>query len=288
MRRLPRVLAVTVFLVLPFRAAAQVGVQDVFGRSLNQHGITLVDWDGYMAIPLIKVYLYAPTNASLPGSAMLSANGDRLYFDTPSTVSSNGPVKTVSIASAGVGVPAQLSIFPDRDGVSEDYTLTVVFTDANSATQTNTVPIHVMDLDLQRTNAFVVTANFDRDATGVFTNALRRMLTQQAANDWAYFFGDMNLDPVPAGSEITYIWSNNFDGGYYFTCTNAIRAICCTLTARPTRTIVPAVKPAFTAGIRQAAACRFRCIAPADSSPRFTATTIHSAGSSLPTTVTGS
>jgi hypothetical protein len=209
-RRLICVMAVALFWALPLNAAAQIGVQDVFGRSLNQHGITLVDWDGYMANPLIKVYLFAPTNAALPGSATLTASGARLYFNTPSTVSSNGPSKSVSITSAGVGVPVQLSTFPDRDSASEDYTLTVVFSDAHSARQTNTVPIHVMDLDLQRTNEFVVTANFDRDATGVFTNALRRLLASQAANDWTYFFtcgrdrvwggpatGDPKLDTGP-------------------------------------------------------------------------------------------
>jgi hypothetical protein len=206
--------------VLPFSAVAQVGVQDIFGRSLNQHGITLVDWDGYMANPLIEVYLFAPTNAALPGSVMLSADGPRLYFDVPSTVSSNGPSKSVSLTNANVGAPVQLSTFPDRDSASEDYTLNVVFTDAHSVTQTNTVPIHVLDLDLQRTNALVVTANFERDATGVFTNALRRLLASRAANDWTYFFSGMNLDPVQAGTEQTFIWSNNFDGGYYFLNTN--------------------------------------------------------------------
>ena len=31
----------------------------------------------------------------------------------------------------------------------------------------------------------------------------------------------MNLDKVPVNAELTYIWSNNFDGGYYFHNTNA-------------------------------------------------------------------
>lgn len=54
----------------------------------------------------------------------------------------------------------------------------------------------------------------------MFTNATRRALTTQAANDWTYFFAGMNLDPVLAGTETTFIWSNNFDGGDYFTNTN--------------------------------------------------------------------
>ena len=113
-----------------------------------------------------------------------------------------------------------LSIFPDRDGADEDYTLTIVFTGATGHDHTTTVPIHVKDLDLKRTNDFVVTENFDCDVTGVFTDPVRRALVKQAADDWAYFFSGMNLDPVAAGKEITYIWSNNFDGGIKATNTN--------------------------------------------------------------------
>lgn len=206
---------------LPGAGYAQTMIQDIFGRSLNQHGITLVDWDGYMANPLLKFYVLPPTNAALPGSATLTANGPRLYFDTPGSVSPNGPSKTISLASAGVGVPVRLSIFPDRDSLSEDYTLTIVFTGSGGARQTNTVPLHVLDLDLQRTNDFAVTKNFDRDITGFFTNATRRALISQAADDWSYFFAGMNLDPVLPGTETTFIWSNDFSGGYSFRNTNS-------------------------------------------------------------------
>ena len=207
-------------LTLSFHANAQTRVSDIFGRSLNQRGVTLVDWDGYLANPLIKIYLLPPTNAPLPGSTTVTADGARIYFDAPGEVSSDGPSKTVAFTDGVTAVPVRLSIFPDRDGLDEEYTLTLVFTDANRVKQTNTLPIHVLDQDVQRSNDFVVTVNFDRDETGVFTNATRRALTTQAANDWAYFFADLSLDPVSAGSETTYIWSNNFNGGYYFTSTN--------------------------------------------------------------------
>ena len=83
-----------IFQALDLMVFAQTQVQDIFGRSLNTHGITLVDWDGYMANPLIKFYLLPPTNAVLPGSATLTANGARLYFGTPSSVSASGPGTT--------------------------------------------------------------------------------------------------------------------------------------------------------------------------------------------------
>ena len=157
-------------------SSGQTRVEDIFGRALNQHGLRLVDWDGYMANPLIKFFLLPPTNAVFPGSASLTANGARLYFDSPGNISTGGPTKTVSLANAATRQPVRISIFPDRDGLDEDYTLTIVFTDANSAKQTNRLPIHIIDQDLTRTNEFAVIVNFDRDITGFFTNATRRAL----------------------------------------------------------------------------------------------------------------
>ncbi len=201
----------------------QTRVKDIFGRSLNQRGLTLVDREGYMANPLIKFFVLPPTNAVFPGSATLTVNGVRLYFESPGSVSSGGPSKTVSFANAAARPAVRLSIFPDRDSLDEDYALSIVFTGANSVRQTNTVPVHVIDQDLQRTNDFAVTVNFDRDITGFFTNATRRALAKQAADDWSYFFAGMNLDLVGVGTESTYIWSNNFNGGYFFNNTNSYR-----------------------------------------------------------------
>src|ERR1051325_2369474 len=216
----PFVLILVILLTQETAVFAQTRVQDIFGRSLNERGITLVDWDGYMANPLLKFYLLPPTNAVLPGSATLTADGARLYFDNAAAASPTGQSKPFSLSSPATAVPVNLSIFPahnDPDGI---YTLTIVFTGANSVKQTNTVPIQVVDQDTHHTNAFAITENFDQDITGFFTNASARALVTQAVNDWAYYFADMNLDPVPVGKEKTYIWSNNFNGGHYFTNTN--------------------------------------------------------------------
>jgi len=221
--KMRRPLLILILIILEVRSSfllAQTQITDIFGRSLNTHGITLVDWDGYMANPLMKFYLLPPTNAILPGSASLTANDTRIYFGTPSSVSTNGPSTTISLSSSTTAVPVYLSIFPAHTSPDGNSTLTIIFTGANNAKQTNTVPIQVIDEDSHTTNAFVVTANFDRDQTGFFTNPTARMLVTQAANDWTYYFTGMNLDPVAAGTETTYIWSNNFDGGYYFTNTN--------------------------------------------------------------------
>lgn len=197
------------------KVAAQTRIADIFGRSLNTNGVTLVDWDGYLANPLITIYLLPPTNATFPGSATLTANGPRLYFSEPSTVSPTGPSTGVSFTNATNRVPVGISIFPDRDSSNEDYTLTLVYQGSGKPAQTNHVPIHVVDQDLPRTNDFNVTVDFSADSTTFFADPGKRAIVEKAANDWAYFFAGMQLDPVPAATEFTYIWSNNFDGGYY-------------------------------------------------------------------------
>ncbi len=202
---------------------ADLPVQDIFGRDITERGITLVDWEGYLANPLIRFYVFPPTNAVLPATATLIANGPRLYFETASAVSSQGPSKIIYFTAKDAAISVNLSIFPDRDGIDEDYLLTIAYADGAGRKLTNTLPIHVIDQDRERTNEFAVTVNYDRDATGFFTNPVARIVVQSAVDDWAYFFAAMNLDAVKRGTETTYIWANNFNGGYTFTNTNDYR-----------------------------------------------------------------
>jgi hypothetical protein len=65
-------------------------VEDIFGRSITHRGITLVDWEGYIANPVIKFFVLPPTRASFPIKAVLSADNPRLYFNLPSTVGPHG------------------------------------------------------------------------------------------------------------------------------------------------------------------------------------------------------
>lgn len=202
-------------------SASETVVEDVLGRRLNERGITLVDRDGYMANPLVTIYVIPPADAVFSATVVCNINGERLYFDNPTRVTSSGPTKTVVFRSSADRIPIKLSIFPDRDGQEEEYLFTITFTSGNNVRMTNTIPVRVLDQDLQRPNEFPVIVNFERDVTGFFTNELSRVLTQQAAEDWAYFFADMGLDSVPKGAESTYIWYNNFNGGYYFANTNS-------------------------------------------------------------------
>jgi hypothetical protein len=192
-------------------AANVIEVTDIFGRVVNERGLTLVDWEGYMANPAIKFFIKPPASATFPLSVTLTANSARLYFDLPSTTGANGPVKNVSLSSPSSRIPIFISIFPDRDTMDEDYTLSL-----RAGGQETQVPIHVVDQDTTAANLFDVTVTFSQDKTGFFDDPAKRAIVEQAAADWAYFIGDMNLDLVPAGTEQTFIWDKNgFVGGNF-------------------------------------------------------------------------
>ena len=186
----------------PAQAAAGWRLTDIFERDLKTNGITLVDWDGYLANPAIKFYLHAPKGLTHPATATLSANGARLCFDLPSSVGSNGPAKTLTFDRETEKAPVLLSIFPDRDGLDEDYQLSL----REGGQLVASYPIHVLDQDKQTPNQFLTTIDFDQDESGFFKNPTARWITRQAVEDWTYFLAETCTDPVPAGAERTLIY----------------------------------------------------------------------------------
>src|ERR1044072_5046047 len=98
------------------RASAlnEIVFEDIFGRRLNERGMVLVDWEGQIANPAIRVLVRPPSDATFPASAVISGTEPRLYFDLPSQATASGPSKTFSFSNA-TPVPVLVSIFPDRD-----------------------------------------------------------------------------------------------------------------------------------------------------------------------------
>src|SRR5688500_15283603 len=71
---------------LPVQAQQAAGpvVEDLFGRRVNEHGLILVDWEGYIANPAIEFFIVPPQSATFPARAVLAATEPRLYFNRPS------------------------------------------------------------------------------------------------------------------------------------------------------------------------------------------------------------
>ena len=179
-----------------------VMVRDIFGRVVNETGIVLVDWEGQIANPAMKY------SVELPGwSATLSATEPRLYFDLPSSVSANGPSKTLVPDESTQTIEFSISIFPDRDTVDESHVLNIRYLDAFGRVRDTTIDVRVIDQDVDRPLEFNIIADFRHDETGFFDDPATREAVRQAAADLAYFITDMNLDEVRAGNEI--MWVNN-------------------------------------------------------------------------------
>ena len=224
--KIPRRIVRSGFVALSFwslglapRASAlnEIGLEDLFGRSLNARGMVLVDWEGQIANPAIRVFVRPPSDAAFPATAVISATQPRLYFDLPSTATAAGPSKTLSFPNSSP-VPVLVSIFPDRDTNDENHTVSIAFTASGGAQRTQMLNVRVIDQDKALAPAFNVTVDFSKDQTGFFSDAAKRNIVRQAAEDWAYFFAGMNLDVLPVGAEQTFIWNpTGFINGNYTT-----------------------------------------------------------------------
>jgi hypothetical protein len=184
--------------------AADVVVEDIFGRRLNEHGLILVDWEGQIANPAIKFFVVPPEDAAYPARAVLTSPEPRIYFNLPSSISARGPVKVIEFKK-GEKLPVLVSLFPDRDVADRDLVLQLTFLDARDRRQVLKLPCHVIDQDKKDARAFPITVDFSRDRTGFFQDEKRRQVVRQAAQDWAYFFEPVSLDSVPVGKEKTFI-----------------------------------------------------------------------------------
>jgi len=187
--------------------------EDRFHRDLSSYPITLVDWEGYIANPAIKLYLLSPGGASFPATATISATNPRIYFRKPSVASSSGPSANLTLTNS-TAFAFYVSIFPDRDTLDDDDSLRVHFVDAGNHTADLAIPIHVIDQDRDRPLDFHITTDYSQDTSGFFADQFKRDIVQQACDDWAYFIDGMNLKAVPASSQSTYIWYTNFSGGH--------------------------------------------------------------------------
>ena len=183
----------------PAGTTERVIFRDVFGREVNETGLVLVDWEGHIANPAMKYFV------ELPGAtATLSSGEPRLYFDLPSWAGPNGPTKALVSEGPTQAAEFHISIFPDRDTSDESHTLTIRYVVGGGRVSSQSIDVHVIDQDVDRPLEFNVIAEFRNDESGMFDDPAAREAVQQAADDWAYFIADMDLDEVLAGEELMW------------------------------------------------------------------------------------
>lgn len=188
--------------------AAPVGpaVQDMFGRDIIRRGLTVPDWEGYMANPAIEFTVAPPPGARLPVKITLTAREPRLYFDLPSTAGPNGPSKELTY-SGGAPPSVFVAVFPARHKQEEQTVLGITMVDAAGRRGTLAIPLHVVPVESRdRSPIFPITIDFSHDQTGFYKDPVHRATFEQAINDWAYYLEDLHVKSVEAGEEKTWIF----------------------------------------------------------------------------------
>ncbi|MFC5469584.1 Ig domain-containing protein [Cohnella suwonensis] len=196
-------------------AANDVQIIDLFGREISGYGIDLVDWQGYLANPYIKLTVKAPTSAVFPVTVTVKAQGSsRLMMDLPSSLSATGATKTLTFADSSQQKDFKLEIAPDRVGGPneiENYTLSLVVAENNGTSHTQNVPIRVLDQDDNVDTSFPLLFDYRFDTINhYFDNADYRAATERAIKDWFYFFDVQPFDTVPIGAEQGLVVYDNF------------------------------------------------------------------------------
>ncbi|WP_019910903.1 putative Ig domain-containing protein [Paenibacillus sp. HW567] len=198
-------------------AASELSVIDIFGREVNGYGIDLVDWQGYLANPYIKLTVKPPANAVYPVTVTLQAEGSsRLMMDLPSTLSASGATKTLKFANAAEAKNFLLEIAPDRIGGAgsiENYTLSLQIRENNGNMRTQTMPIRVLDQDDNTDSTFPLVFDYRYDTVNhYFDDPGIRAAAERAIKDYFYFLDISPFDTVPAGDEVNIVPNDNFNG----------------------------------------------------------------------------
>lgn len=204
-----------ILLSISSACAEEVVVEDIFGRRLNEPGLILVDWEGPIANPAIKFFVVPPKDTVFPARIVLTSKEPRIYFNLPSEIGPRGPRKAIDFKEWGKR-PVFVSVFPEREGEDRDLALQLEFQDARGHKQALKLPCRVINQDKKDQKVFPITVDFSRDRTGFFNDEKKRQVVTQTAQDWAYFFELLPLDPVPAGKEKTLIWDpDGFKTGHF-------------------------------------------------------------------------
>lgn len=195
-----------------FRAGPDPGVhlpvvRDRFDRVLNDYGVNLLDWQGYLANPYVRLRLQGPVDASYPVQLTMEARGSsRFMFDEPSTLSADGASATRTVSDSSEQVEVLIEIHPDRGGEFEveTYRLVVRSQDAEGDEQVVDLPVRVLDQDEAEESPSIpihIDTRYDNLSTRYFEDPEILAAATQAIEDWFYFFDLEPFDEVPAGGE---------------------------------------------------------------------------------------
>ncbi|MBB2911567.1 hypothetical protein FHS43_002840 [Streptosporangium becharense] len=215
-------LALTLGVPLPGVAAASAApaldVFDIFQRNVNNYGVQLVDWQGYLANPHIELTVRAPKIAgiSYPLKVDLKAEGtSRLMFNLPSELTATGATKSFTLTGPADREIVRLAIHSTQGaGQDEQHTWTMQTTDAKGATKRQSMPIRVQQDEKTKLEPSVpIEFDYRYDTiTRYFADPGTRRAAETAVRNWFAFFDLQPFDTVPTGDEVSHLpgddWQN--------------------------------------------------------------------------------
>jgi hypothetical protein len=207
-------LASILLVATPAHAVGPATVVDRFGRTVNDYGVKLVDWEGYLANPYVELTVRPPAGGPFPVTIDLKAEGtSRLMMDLPSQLTATGATKQLTFAGASEQKTFKLAIHSKRaPGADELYTLRLNIRAADNTTLVQTMPIRVQQ-DQKTALEPTIPLNFDYrydNITGYFNNAAFRTASEEAVKDWFRFFDLQPFDTVAAGAEPNHLPGNDW------------------------------------------------------------------------------
>jgi hypothetical protein len=190
---------------------AQTVVKDIFGRSVNDRFIALVDWQGHVANPAIELTLTPPSDAEFPYRITVRAEGSsRLMLDLPSVNNASGATKQIEFSSPDSIRTIHLTIAPDRVGDQyevEKYKLSI----KGQSESSNEIPIFVLDQDDSLEPSIKTHFDYEHDNIAkLFEREGFREAAEMAIKDWVYFFDYDSFDPVAIGKESISLPGNDW------------------------------------------------------------------------------
>jgi len=199
-----RILSFVIVIGFAALAASQTGidVKDSFGRSVTGRGITLLQWEGHMADPAIKLSISLPDNVRTPATLDVTSDCSRIMFDR-NTQDRRGLGTRLQFTGSRRTATMWVSIFPSRTYRDEDHKLYFSLPGVPPLV----LPVHVTNQNRVHKPLFSIQLDFGKDKTGFLKDPHVRQVCELAANDWAFYIDDMHLDRVPAGDEKTEIWN---------------------------------------------------------------------------------
>ena len=188
------------------------GLYDKWMRPLANDTLLLHDWEGHMGNPEIRVLI-------VPPSDMTGDINARIYTedDTPLLYALNqwdgifellpanegGFDDNIYIKETRKHHPIRLGVQPDRNSETEEYEMTIVFTDDSNNQKTVKQWIKIKDDDdFTRSPDFTIHLDTDADFRYNYFDQYpeREAVLKQALDDMAYYFDDQSTDVVPAES----------------------------------------------------------------------------------------